>query len=1313
MDLEGQHLYQRRLFSFLVPKEIPPPTTTYYEEGSILSKIFFTWVFPILRIGYQRTITKEDLFEITNEFKVEEMFKKFEINLKKRQNGNHSSYSLLFALLETFKYQYTFSIICIVLCDAGNSCIPLATRKLIAYVGLKASGIETGIGKGIGYALGCTLSVTVCYILGNLYIYYAGMTGSQAKSILTKFLLKKAFVADDLSKHDYPVSKLTTFMSTDLSKIDLALNLAPFLFSFVPAFTIAVAILAVNIGAPMAVGLGVIILFCIASAILTTLMIKLRIASLVFTDRRVNYIKEVVDNLKIIKLYSWEEPYSDNIKKARYQETRRLYKLQFYRNNLIAIAISLSLFATMSSFLVLHAIDGDNDPAKIFASVSLFGLLGFFIINVPMAVSCVADGVISLKRVSGFLKSGELEDTEEFEKESFALDEKLAIQIENGEFIWRSFSNEDNEEDVKEKGKELKTSGEVEKTQVLTDDNKDNKLFKLKDVNLSIRKGEFVIVTGMIGSGKSSLLQAIAGFMTKTEGSVRLNGSLLLCGQPWVQNETLKNNIVFGNTFDEDYYKKSVFACELTSDFDSLPAGHNTEVGERGITLSGGQKARVNLCRAVYNNPDIILLDDVLSAVDARVGKHIMDHCISGLLKDKTRILATHQLSFLDYADRVVFLNADGTIQVGTVEELQNNEEFVTLMSHNSKAISSKEADSEDNEAIEEMELENTKKSETPENLVDGKLIEDENRAINSITWDIYHKYLSLGSKPFPVPIFLLLVLLTISLSTFTQLFTNVWLSFWTESKFDKSDNFYIAIYVVVTVMALVLLILQFLCYIHLTNLASRNLNLKAINMLLGAPMSYLDVTPIGRILNRFTKDTDALDNEIVEQVRLFAFSLANIVGTLILCVIYIPWFAIAIPIMTFIFLFVGSYYQASSREIKRLEAVQRSLVHNNFNESLTGMDTIKAYNDVERFIDKNDILIDKMNEANFLVNAIQRWLGTQLNFISFGIVLIISLLCVFRVFNLSASSVGLLITYTFGLPNMLVLIVKSYTQLENEMNSVERMCEFAFKIPQEAAYRINETRPNNWPSRGNIEFQHVSMRYREKLPLTLKDISFKVKGGEKIGIVGRTGAGKTSLTAVLYRLVEFEGDIIIDDVKISDLGLNDLRSKLSIIPQESILFRGTIRRNLDPFNEKTDEELWKALNTSGLVNGKAGTDHKFHLDASVEDNGSNFSLGEKQLIAFCRALIRQSKILVLDEATSSVDYKTDRFIQDTLKTEFNDVTILCIAHRLTTILKYDKILVMDDGRIAEFDTPLELYKNKASIFHQLCERAKITAHDF
>ncbi|CAH6718182.1 oligomycin resistance ATP-dependent permease Yor1p [[Candida] jaroonii] len=1312
MDLEGQHLYQKRLFSFLIPKEVPPPTTTYYEEGNLFSKIFFTWVFPILRIGYQRTITKEDLFEITNDLKVEEMYKTFERNLIKRQKGNHSSYSLLFALLETFRYQYALSIICIVLCDAGNSCIPLATRKLIEYVGLKASGVETGIGKGVGYAIGCTASVTVCYILGNLYMYYAGMTGSQAKSILTKFLIKKAFVADDLSKHEYPVSKLTTFMATDLSKIDLAFNLAPFLFSFVPAFAIAVAILAVNIGAPMAVGLGVIILFCIASAILTTLMIKLRIASLVFTDRRVSYIKEVVDNLKIIKLYSWEEPYSENIKKARTQETRRLYKLQFYRNNLIAIAISLSLFASMASFLVLHAIDGDNDPARIFASVSLFGLLGFFIINVPMAVSCVADGIISLKRVSGFLKSGEAEDPEkDSDTESYGLDEKLAIQVVNGEFIWRSFANENNESPKEEGKKESGNAVESEKPEP-TNDNRGSKLFKLKDINLTIRKGEFIIVTGMIGSGKSSLLQSIAGFMTKTEGSIDSNGSLLLCGQPWVQNETLRNNIIFGNSFDEDLYKKAIFACELNNDFDTLPAGDNTEVGERGITLSGGQKARVNLCRAVYNNPDIILLDDVLSAVDARVGKHIMDHCITGLLKDKTRILATHQLSFLDYADRIVFLNEDGTIQVGTVDELQNNEQFVNLMSHNSKAISNEEAEELDSDEIEEIEVEQTTKSEAKD-LVDGKLVEEENRAINSITWDIYHKYLMLGSKPFPVPIFLLLILLTISLSTFTQLFTNVWLSFWTESKFDKSDNFYIAIYVVVTVMSLVLLILQFLCYIHLTNLASRNLNLKAINMLLGAPMSYLDVTPIGRILNRFTKDTDALDNEIVEQVRLFAFSLANIVGTLILCVIYIPWFAIAIPIMTLIFLFVGSYYQASSREIKRLEAVQRSLVHNNFNESLTGMDTIKAYNDVDRFIQKNDFLIDRMNEANFLVNAIQRWLGTQLNLISFGIVLIISLLCVFRVFNISAASVGLLITYTFGLPNMLVLIVKSYTQLENEMNSVERMCEFAFEIPQEAAYRINETRPNNWPSRGNIEFHNVKMRYRSNLPLTLKDISFSVKGGEKIGIVGRTGAGKTSLTAVLYRLVEFEGDIMIDDVRISDLGLNDLRSKLSIIPQESILFRGTIRRNLDPFDEKTDDELWKALITSGLVDQRVGTDHKFHLDASVEDNGSNFSLGEKQLIAFCRALIRQSKILVLDEATSSVDYKTDKFIQDTLKTEFNDVTVLCIAHRLTTILKYDKILVMDDGNVAEFDTPINLFRNKSSIFRQLCERAKITSQDF
>lgn len=1384
LEAQPELQYQRRWFSFLMNKRVPPITAEedriQYDSKGYLSYVFFDWVFPILRIGYKRTITVHDLYYLGDDIKLDYMYQRFQgiygrhneaaraRFLKKNKNKtpedyNSTVFTLLLSLLDTFKWQYSYAIFAIFLCDTGNGCLPLLSRKLIQFVGERALGIETAIGKGIGYAFGIAVGLFICFMLGHHYMYFALLTGAQTKGILTKFLIEKAFKADDKSKHDFPVSKLTTFISTDLAKVDLGFQYSPLCFTFPFTLAVCIVILAIYIGYPAAVGIGVIILFTITLSILASVMVKLRIKSLVFTDKRINYIKEVVNNLKIIKFYSWEEPYEKNIGETRKHETRQLYKLQFVRNFLIATSISISSFASMSAFLVLYAADDNGrDPANVFSAVSLFGLLGYFIISIPLSVGVSADAIISLTRINAFFNSGEssVYENVSFNDDSLPSDsdpDQTVINIEKANFIWKTYEDiseekvdGDNEDKKKAPSKLKKIFKKLKKPENIKTISEGKVSFHMKDVDLKIKKGEFIVVTGVIGSGKSSFLNAIAGFMKRESGLVEINGTILLNGTNWIQNATLRENVLFGNEYDEKKYQQVIYACGLKEDMDALPAGDRTEVGERGITLSGGQKARVNLARTIYKGYDIVLLDDVLSAVDAKVGQHIMQNCFLGLLKEKTRILATHQLSFINSADRVVFLNGDGTFDVGTSAELSSrNANFNDLIAHNhkdhgitqtkdvsniEKAEEDKDADLDQADSSDEAKTLSKQRTGTSVKEVEkfdesGKLIEEERRAVSTIGWHIYKKYIQLGSKPLTPSIFVMIVLLTVSMSTFCQLFTNVWLSFWTELRFNQPDNFYIAIYVVITCLSLVFLILQFLCYIHLTNLASRNLNVASVKRLLGAPMSYLDTTPIGRILNRFTKDTDALDNEIVEQVRLVSFSSANIIGTILLCVIYLPWFAIAIPIIATIFTFVGSFYQASSREIKRLEAVQRSHVFNNYNESLTGMEVIKAHGNVDKFINKNDRHVDKMNEAYYMVNAVQRWLALQLNGLSFLFILLITLLCVGRVFNISPASTGLIISYILVLPNMLTMIVQSYTQLENEMNSVERMCEFAFEIPQEAPYHITETAPpQSWPHSGKVEFNNVSMVYRPGLPKTLKNVSFKVKPNERIGICGRTGAGKTSLTNALYRLVELcDGAIYIDDVDISQLGLNELRSKLSIIPQESVLFRGNIRYNLDPFGEKTDEELWKALSRSGLINASELESiktqhkdkdlkldlHKFHLDSVVEDDGSNFSLGERQLIAFCRALVRNSKVLILDEATSSVDYKTDNYIQKTIVKEFNTCTILCIAHRLQTILSYDRILVLDQGEVKEFDTPWNLFNDERSLFHQLCKTAKINRDDF
>lgn len=763
-------------------------------------------------------------------------------------------------------------------------------------------------------------------------------------------------------------------------------------------------------------------------------------------------------------------------------------------------------------------------------------------------------------------------------------------------------------------------------------------------------------------------------------------------------------------------------------------------------------------------------MDDVLSAVDARVGKHIVQQCCLNLLAGKTRILATHQLSLVETADKVIFMNGDGTFDFGVYEDIKKNEKFAKLLSYNQqksaeeqrKLKESKEAalldtdstditevigESEDKDRFDQLLKRRMVKTDDITEVFEevdeefefkdvyankdaskGKIIEEEEKAVNSLKGYVYKTYIKFGAGKITVPGFLVLFTITSAIAVFGEIFSNTWLSFWVSDKFDKPSNFYIGLYVLFTMLFFIFLLFEYVAVAFVASNALKKLNIAAAKRVLGAPMSFLDVTPLGRILNRFTKDTDALDNEIADNLKRLVYSLSFIIGLIVLNLIYLPWIGIVIPLLGAAYVGVANYYQASSREIKRLEAVQRSFVINNLSEMLNGMSTIKAFKKKDYFLLRNERFMDETNEATFLSNAVSRWLAISLQMIASTFGLIVCVLSAAGVFKLLPATVGLLINNVIGLSYQLSAITSFITQVENDMNSVERLIFYADKIPQEENPEIQGLTPQKevWPLSGKLEFDNVSMLYRPGLPPVLKNLSFKVQAAEKIGVCGRTGAGKSSIMATIFRLHELDsGAILYDNMDISKLSLTALRSNISIIPQEPVLFSGTIRRNLDPFGEQTDDTLWDALRRSeilseeeiGVERARAKTEdaenmHKFHLDQIVSEEGANYSVGERQLISFARALVRNTKILILDEATSSVDYETDHKIQSTINREFGHCTILCIAHRLKTILHYDKILTLDRGEIRQFDKPKVLF-HENGIFRQMCDRSGITADDF
>lgn len=492
-------------------------------------------------------------------------------------------------------------------------------------------------------------------------------------------------------------------------------------------------------------------------------------------------------------------------------------------------------------------------------------------------------------------------------------------------------------------------------------------------------------------------------------------------------------------------------------------------------------------------------------------------------------------------------------------------------------------------------------------------------------------------------------------------------------------------------------------------NNASSGMHRAAVLRVLRAPMSFFDTTPQGRIINRFSKDVDTMDNLLSDSLRMFLTTFGSIVGAFILTIVIYHYFAAALGPLLLMFYLFALYYRASAREIKRLDSVLRSSVFAQFGETLTGLSTVRAYNEQARFISLNEKYVDKMNAAYLLTITNQRWLGIRLDFTGALLILVTGILAVTSRFNVNPSTTGLVLSYTMQVTGMISWMVRQFAEVENNMNATERVHHYGTKLELEADFESASPPEKSWPAHGEIIFNNVEMAYRDGLPLVLKGLNLHINRGERIGIVGRTGAGKSSILAALYRMSELSsGSIIVDGIDVSKVGLHELRSKLSIIPQDPVLFAGTIRSNLDPNDEHDDLAIWQSLLKTHFVSGTFGDAHNvISLDSAVDDEGLNFSLGQRQLLAMARALLRRSKILVLDEATSSVDFETDSLIQITIQNEFRDTTLLCIAHRLKTIISYDKVCVMHEGRVAEFDTPKALY-DRGEIFRSMCDRSSI-----
>nr|QVT92347.1 ABC transporter [Salvia miltiorrhiza] len=1290
---------------------------TPYSEAGLFSLISLSWLDPLLSIGAKRPLELKDIPLLAPKDRSKANYKVLNSNWEKLKAENpQKPPSLAWAILKSFWK------------EAWRNAIFAGLNTLVSYVGpyMISYFVDYLCGKETypneGYVLAGILFAAKLVETITTRQWYLGVDimGMHVRSALTAMVYRKGLRLSSTARQNHTSGEIVNYMAVDVQRVgDFSWYLHD-IWMLPLQIILALAILYKNVGIASLATLIATVVSIIATVPVARVQESYQDKLMAAKDDRMRKTSECLRNMRILKSQAWEDRYRLILEEMRSVEFKYLSKALYSQAFITFIFWSSPIFVSAITFGTCILLGGQLTAGSVLSALATFRILQEPLRNFPDLISMMAQTKVSLDRISGLLQEEELpEDAITTLPRGIS---NVAIEITNGDFCWDQSSSNPT----------------------------------LSNIHIKVEKGMRVAVCGVVGSGKSSFLSCILGEIPKISGEVRICGSAAYVSQSaWIQSGNIEENILFGSPMDKAKYKTVIHACSLKRDLQLFSHGDQTIIGDRGINLSGGQKQRVQLARALYQDADIYLLDDPFSAVDAHTGSELFKEYILTALAAKTVVFVTHQVEFLPAADLILVMKEGQIIQAGKYDELlQAGTDFSTLVEAHHEAIEamdfcnlvSEESDENDHpkslltvensnsasnsitglakevqEGVSSSEQKAIKEKKKAKRARKKQLVQDEERERGRVSMKVYLSYMTAAYKGLLIP----LIILAQTMFQVLQIASSWWMA-WANPQTvgdepKTSSMMLIGVYMALAFGSSWFIFIRAVLVATFGLAAAQKLFLKMLRTVFRAPMSFFDSTPSGRILNRVSHvprpaaflsildfelwvsiDQSVVDLDIPFRLGGFAATTIQLLG-IIGVMTQVTWEVLLLVIpMAIACVWMQKYYMASSRELVRIVSIQKSPVIHLFAESIAGAATIRGFGQEKRFMKRNLYLLDCFARPFFCSVAAIEWLCLRMELLStfvfaFCVVLLVSL----PAGSIDPSMAGLAVTYGLNMNNRLSRWILSFCKLENKIISIERIHQYCH-IPSEAPAVIEDSRPpSSWPENGTIELIDLKVRYKESLPVVLHGVSCIFPGGKKIGIVGRTGSGKSTMIQALFRLIEPAGGrIIIDNIDISTIGLHDLRNRLSIIPQDPTLFEGTIRDNLDPLQEHPDQDIWQALDKSQL--GDVVRQKEQKLDTPVLENGDNWSVGQRQLVSLGRALLKQARILVLDEATASVDSATDNLIQKIIRSEFKDCTVCTIAHRIPTVIDSDMVLVLSDGRVAEYDTPARLLDDKSSMFLKL-----------